>query len=67
MNMARVSPIEFMRQVKSEVSKVTWPTRKETVTTTILVFIMLFIFAVFFLVIDRILAWGISIILGMGA
>ncbi len=65
--MAKVSPIEFLRQVKAEVTKVTWPTRKETITTTVLVFIMLFIFAVFFLVIDRVLAWIISIILGMGA
>lgn len=64
--MARVSPIEFIRQVRQEVTKVTWPTRKELVVTTILVFIMLIIFAAFFLVIDRVLAWAISLILGMG-
>lgn len=65
--MARTSPLEFVRQVRQEVSKVTWPTRKETVITTILVFVMVFICATFFLVIDQVLAWGIKLILGMGA
>jgi len=65
--MARTSPLEFVRQVRQEVSKVTWPTRKETIVTTILVFLMVFICATFFLVIDRILAWSISLILGLGA
>ncbi|MBI2707215.1 MAG: preprotein translocase subunit SecE [Proteobacteria bacterium] len=65
--MAKTSPLEFMRQVRQEMSKVTWPTRKETIVTTIMVFVMVFICAVFFLVIDRILSWGVSLILGIGA
>jgi preprotein translocase subunit SecE len=65
--MARISPIEFIRQVRQEVSKVTWPTRKETIVTTILVFLMVLICAIFFLIIDRALAWSIALILGMGA
>jgi preprotein translocase subunit SecE len=65
--MAKISPVEFMRQVRQEVSKVTWPTRKETTITSILVFLMVFICAVFFLIVDRLLAWGVSFILGMGA
>lgn len=64
--MAKASPLEFVRQVRQEISKVTWPTRKETVITSILVFLMVFICAVFFLVVDRVLAWGVSFILGMG-
>lgn len=64
--MERISPFEFMHQVRQEVSKVTWPSRKETIVTTILVFLMVFICATFFLVVDRILAWGVSFILGMG-
>ncbi|MBX9622085.1 MAG: preprotein translocase subunit SecE [Alphaproteobacteria bacterium] len=64
--MAKISPIEFIRQVRQEASKVTWPTRKETTVTTILVFLMVFICAAFFLIIDRILAWVVSLILGMG-
>lgn len=65
--MARISPIEFMRQVRQETAKVTWPSRKETIITTVLVFLMVFICAVFFLVIDRVISWGIHLILGMGA
>lgn len=65
--MAKISPFEFMRQVRQEASKVTWPTRKETTITTIMVFLMVFICAIFFLVIDRILSWGVALILGMGA
>ncbi|MBA3813431.1 MAG: preprotein translocase subunit SecE [Alphaproteobacteria bacterium] len=65
--MAKISPLEFMRQVRQEVSKVTWPTRKETIITSIMVFLMVFICAVFFLIVDRLLAWGVSFILGMGA
>ena len=65
--MAKISPIEFIRQVRQEGSKVTWPTRKETIVTTIMVFLMVFICAIFFLVIDRGLSWFISLILGMGA
>jgi preprotein translocase subunit SecE len=65
--MAKASPLEFVRQVRQEMNKVTWPTRKETIVTTIMVFVMVFICAVFFLVIDRILSWGVSLILGIGA
>jgi len=65
--MAKTSPLEFMRQVRQEANKVTWPTRKETIVTTIMVFVMVFICAVFFLVVDRILSWGVSLILGIGA
>ena len=65
--MARTSPLEFIRQVRQEMAKVTWPSRKETVVTTILVFVMVFICAAFFLVVDKFLAWSIALILGMGA
>jgi preprotein translocase subunit SecE len=64
--MAKTSPLDFMRQVRQEIHKVTWPTRKETIITSIMVFLMVFICAVFFLIVDRILAWGVSFILGMG-
>ncbi len=48
----RTSPGEFMRQVQAEARKVVWPTRQETVTTSIFVGIMMVILAVFFLGID---------------
>lgn len=64
--MAKISPVEFVRQVRQEITKVTWPSRKETIITSIMVFLMVFICAVFFLIVDRILSWGVSFILGMG-
>ena len=48
----RTSPGEFMRQVQAEARKVVWPTRQETVTTSIFVGVMMVILAVFFLGID---------------
>ncbi len=54
-----------MREVRQEISKVTWPTRKETTVTTIAVFIMVTLAAIFFLIIDQILAWLVSVILGV--
>ncbi len=65
--MARTSPAEFFRQVRQEVSRVTWPTRKETGVTTAMVFVMVFIAALFFFVIDQILSNGVRLILGLGA
>ncbi len=50
--MARVSPGEFIRQVRAETAKVVWPTTRETVTTTIMVLIMTSVLAIFFLGLD---------------
>ncbi len=65
--MAKTSPAEFFRQVRQEVSRVTWPTRKETGVTTAMVFVMVFVAAIFFFVIDQILSNGVRLILGLGA
>jgi preprotein translocase subunit SecE len=54
--MAKTSPSEFIRQVRSEVGKVVWPTRAETTQTAIMVLIMTIILAVFFLSVDAIFA-----------
>jgi preprotein translocase subunit SecE len=51
--MAKVSPIEFFRQVRAESAKIVWPTRKQTVTTGIMVLIMTTILAVFFFAVDN--------------
>jgi len=64
--MAKTNPIEFMEQVRAEVSKVTWPTRKETMITTLMVFIMVVLAAIFFLSVDQILSWIVSLTLGIG-
>ncbi len=64
--MAKVSPAQFVRQVRQEVSRVTWAKRRETVTATITVLVMTFIAALFFLVIDWILSNLVQLVLGFG-
>ncbi|TDQ77743.1 protein translocase subunit secE/sec61 gamma [Dongia mobilis] len=64
--MAKASPIEFFRQVRQEVQKVTWPTRKETTVTTVMVFIMVVLASLFFFLVDSLLGLGIATILGLG-
>lgn len=64
--MAKTSPGEFIRQVRQETAKVTWPTRKETGVTTIMVFIMVVIAAIFFLLVDQVLSFGVKLLLGLG-
>ncbi len=64
--MAKTSPFQFIQQVRQEVSKVTWPTRKETTITTIMVFIMVAMAAVFFLIVDQFISILIKMILGLG-
>ena len=65
--MAQINPLEFLRQVRQEVSRVTWPTRRETGVTTAMVFAMVFIAALFFFVIDQLLGEGVRYVLGLGA
>lgn len=64
--MAKSNPAQFIREVRQEVSKVTWPTRKETMVTTGMVFVMVILAALFFFVVDQILSFGVRQILGLG-
>ena len=64
--MAKTNPAVFMRQVRQEVSKVTWPSRKETAVTTAMVFVMVALAAIFFLFVDQIISLGVQQILGLG-
>ena len=64
--MAKPNPVEFLRQVRQETSKVTWPTRRETVVSVVMVFIMVVLFSIFFFVVDQIFSFGIRAILGLG-
>jgi preprotein translocase subunit SecE len=64
--MARTSPAQFVREVRQELSKVTWPTRKELIVTTASVFAMAIAAALFFFVIDQIIAWVVQLVLGLG-
>ncbi len=65
--MAKVNPGEFVRQVRTETAKVSWPSRKEVIQTTILVLIMTSILAVFFLGVDQILGRAVKLLLSIGA
>jgi preprotein translocase subunit SecE len=64
--MATINPAQYVREVIGEVKKVTWPSRKETTVTTIMVFIMVVLAAIFFMVVDLILSWGVKYVLGLG-
>ena len=63
--MARTSPGEFMRQVRAETAKVVWPTRKETVTTAIMVLIMTTLLAIFFFGVDSLFSAVVKLLLGL--
>lgn len=58
-----MKPLQYFREVKSETKKVTWPTRKETMVSTIMVFIMVFLVSVFLYFSDQVIAWVIRMIL----
>jgi preprotein translocase subunit SecE len=65
--MAKTSPGEFVRQVRQETAKVTWPTRKETMIATAMVVALSILAAVFFFVADQLMAYVVRLILGLGA
>ena len=65
--MAKTNPAQFIQQVRAETAKVTWPSRKETVTTTIMVLIMATLTAIFFLIVDKILDGFIKLVVAIGA
>jgi preprotein translocase subunit SecE len=58
--MAKTNPLQFMQQVRSETAKVVWPTRRETLLTTAMVFVLTTIAAIFFSLVDVIIRWGID-------
>ncbi len=63
---SRTNPLIFLQQVRSEASKIVWPTRRETVVSTIMVFIFVVMASLFFLAADQLLSLGISYLLGVG-
>lgn len=60
---SKTNPFEFIQQVRQETNKVTWPTRKETIITTIMVLIMVAVASVFFLGVDAVLRWIVNFVL----
>ena len=64
--MAKTNPVEFLQEVRDEANKVTWPSRKELVVSTIMVLIMGVAAAIFFYFVDTILRLLVGLILGLG-
>lgn len=64
---AKTNPFTFFQQVRSETSKVVWPTRRETLITTLMVFVMVIFAAAFFFAVDQLLGWGVSTLLALGS
>lgn len=62
--MATTNPLQFIAQVRAEVAKITWPTRREVVLTTIMVFIMAALTATFFSLVDLGIRTGLAAIIG---
>ena len=62
--MAKTTPAKFVREVRQEAKKVAWPNRKETGISTLMVFVMVAIMAVFFMFVDWVLSSGVQLILG---
>jgi len=58
--MAKLNPVQFLQEVRQEVSKVTWPTRKEVWVTTLMVLIMVALASVFFLLADQLIGFLVS-------
>ena len=64
--MAKTNPAQFIQEVRQEANKVTWPTRKESGISTAMVFVMVIVFAIFFMVVDWALQLGVKAVLGFG-
>ncbi len=60
---ARTNPLQFVQQVRAEIAKVVWPTRRETLMTTVMVFIMATLTAIFFFFVDFLIRNGLELIL----
>ncbi|KKB80770.1 preprotein translocase subunit SecE [Devosia soli] len=63
--MARTNPITFFQQVRTEVSKVTWPGRNEVIISTIMVLVLVIFASIFFLVADQVISWLVSLMLSI--
>ncbi len=65
--MATVNPLKFLQEVRQEVGKVTWPTRQETLISTVMVLIMVVVASLFFLAADQIIAALVQLMLSIRA
>jgi preprotein translocase subunit SecE len=63
--MAKINPFTFLQQVRTEVKKVVWPSRNETVISTIMVLIMVALASVFFMLSDQVISWLVQMLLSI--
>ncbi len=63
---SRTNPFTFLQQVRDETAKVTWPSRRETMISVLMVIIMATLAAIFFFAADQLMAFGVELILGIG-
>lgn len=63
--MAKTNPFEFLQQVRAEARKVSWPSRRETLTTTVMVLIFVVVASIFFLLVDWAVRFGLGLFLGI--
>ena len=61
--MAIANPLQFLQQVRAEVAKVVWPTRREVVLTSVMVFFLAILTAAFFWLVDRVIFSGLQFVL----
>jgi preprotein translocase subunit SecE len=60
------NPVKFFQEVRNETAKVSWPSRRETLITTAMVFVFAIIASIFFLVVDQVLRIAVTFVLGIG-
>lgn len=65
--MGNFNPAKFVREVRQEATKVTWPTRKETLVSTGMVLVLATVAALFFMLVDAMIAYLVRVLLGLGA
>jgi preprotein translocase subunit SecE len=65
--MPKIDPFKFLQEVRAEAQKVTWPTRKETTVTTIMVFVMVAVASIFFLLADQAMRLAVGFLLGINS
>ncbi len=65
--MARTNPLQFIQQVRAETAKITWPSRRETMLTTVMVMIMATLFGTFFFLVDLLIRFGLEAVLQMAS
>ena len=63
---SKTNPFTFLQQVRSEASKITWPSRRETMISTAMVLVMVVFAALFFFAADQLIGWLLSLVLSFG-